>query len=111
MSAKIPHEYRLDDIRRILIETARARATVSYGEMARRLGIGARGPWKPVLDMLARQEISTDRPDLTHLLVNKKTGVSSYLEWQPTATPPTSSQRTQWKTIVHEIWTYYERIE
>jgi DGQHR domain-containing protein len=58
--------------------------------------------------MLARREIEAGRPDLTHLLVNKKTGVSSYLEWQPMATPPTADQKMEWGKTIHEIWGYYD---
>ena len=110
MSIKIPHEHRVDDIHRILVEAARARTTITYGKMARRLGIAAQGPWKPVLDMLAHKEIDAGRPDLTFLLVNKKTGISGYVGWEPTATPPTADQKQVWEKEVHKIWTFYDSI-
>ena len=75
--------------------------------MARRLGIAAQRPRKPVLDMLAYKEINAGCPDLTHLLVNGKTGISSYVGWTPTATPPTYEQKKEWEKEVAKIWPFY----
>ena len=75
--------------------------------MARRWGIAAQGHWKPVLDMPAHKEINAGCPDLTHLLVNGKTGISSYLGWTPTATPRTYEQKKEWEKEVAKIWPFY----
>jgi hypothetical protein len=75
--------------------------------MTRRLGIAAQGPWKPVLNMLAHKEINVGCHDLTHLLVNGKTGISSYLGWTQTATPPTYEQKKEWEKEVAKIWPFY----
>jgi hypothetical protein len=89
------------------VEAARARATISYGEMTRGLGIAAQGPLKPVLHMLAHKEINAGCHDMTHLLVNGKTGISSYFGWTQTATPPTYEQKKEWEKEVAKIWPFY----
>jgi hypothetical protein len=58
------------DCRRILCESAKCRATITYGDLAKALGLPlARQEWNTVLDPLAKEERERMGRDLTQIVV------------------------------------------
>jgi hypothetical protein len=49
----------------------------NYKEFGARVGIPAQGPCEAVLDQISREETSQGRPDITFVLINKRTGYPS----------------------------------
>ena len=68
---------RLTNIQRIirdfLIYCARRESTISYGELGANVGRTARGPWTADLCAIRDYEAVCGRPDLTLVVVSKKT--------------------------------------
>jgi hypothetical protein len=58
---RVPYADRKEAIRAELKRLAAARETIFYSDLGQKLGIPARGPWKPILDEIASEE----RPDIT----------------------------------------------
>jgi hypothetical protein len=68
----------LNKCRKKLIETAAARTNITYSEMAAHLGIANQGPWREFLNAIYREEMSSQRPDLTLVLVYANTRYGRY---------------------------------
>ena len=66
----------------------------------------ARGPWKPVLDEIAREETASGRPDITFLVINKQTGFPGQIGFKP-AKPPTREQRQIADDAIAKVFAYY----
>jgi hypothetical protein len=83
-----------DMIRSELLKMATAKPIylLTYGEFGEHVGIPARGPWKGILDLIAREETAEDRPDITFLVINKRTGYPGQIDFAK-AVPPTDSQK------------------
>jgi hypothetical protein len=60
-------------VRAELIKCACAGKSASYGDFGARVGIPPQGPWKPLLDQISQEETASGRPDITFLLINKRT--------------------------------------
>lgn len=103
---KIAHGDRMDAIRARLLQLAREGRTIFYGELGAAVGIPARGPWKPVLDEIARLETTDRRPDITFLVINKQTGLPGQIRFRP-AKPPTPDQRRIADAEIQRVYAYY----
>jgi hypothetical protein len=102
----IPYIDSKEDIRARLIDLARNRRTIFYSDLGSEVGIPARGPWKPILDEIAREETLNGRPDLTFLVINKQTGLPGQIQFEP-AKPPTSDQRAFADQTLRAIFAFY----
>jgi hypothetical protein len=108
MAGKIPYLDKKSAIHSELITLAKARPlkTITYGEFGVRVGIPARGPWKRILDLIAKEELARGLPDITFLVVNKGTGYPSQIGFKD-ARPPTAAQKAQAKTEGQKIVARY----
>ena len=81
-------------IRSELLKCAKAKKmrVLTYAEFGERVGIPTRGPWKPILDLIAREETDQGLPDITFLIVTKRTGYPGQIGFKR-ADPPTPSQK------------------
>lgn len=97
---------RKDAIRAAIVKRAKQRATMTYTELGAEVGIPPTGPWKGVLDHLAREEVAAGRHDLTYLVVSKTTGLPSQIGFVPSK-KPTAQQREQALAEFGKIWDQY----
>jgi hypothetical protein len=108
MDTKIPYEDREDDIRLALVKMAKGRKKLDYEKFGALVGIPAAGPWNPILDRISLKERAAGRPDLTYLVVRKRTGYPVQIEFTP-ATKPSAAQRSIADEVFKEIFAYYRR--
>lgn len=97
---------RIPQIRAELVMRAKCRETISYTLLGRVVAMPKQGPWNGVLDHVSGEELAAGRPDITHLVINMRTGISSRVEYHD-AFKPTVEQRARWKEITEECFTYY----
>jgi hypothetical protein len=91
MAGRIPYIDKKALIRSVLLKRAmESMKTLTYGQLGKIVSIPTRGPWKPILDLIADED--APEPDLTYLVVNKKTGYPSQIGRLP-AKPPSASQK------------------
>jgi hypothetical protein len=102
----IAFENRIPAIRSELIELAIDGETTSYKRLSKIVDMPVRGFWTGVLNQLSREETAAGRPDITHLVINKKTRVTSHIEFE-SAHKPTDAQRRRHKEILKEIYAFY----
>ncbi|MEJ8571678.1 hypothetical protein [Microbaculum marinum] len=96
-----------DDVRRILIDCAKERRTITYGELGSLTGRQARGPWKTVLDEIGFEEKRSGRPDIAFLVVRKDTKIPGSIDFQR-AVPPTAAQLATAKQRFQDIFDHYD---
>jgi hypothetical protein len=106
MAGKIPYLHRKGAIIAALTEYARQRKTIFYRDLGQQVDIPARGPWKPILDEIAREETASGRPDITFLVINKQTGFPGQIGFKP-AKPPTREQRQIADSTIANVFAYY----
>ena len=106
MGGKIPYIDRKAAIIAVLSQCARQGQTIFYGELGQRVDVPVRGPWKPVLDDIARDETANGRPDITFLVINKQTGFPGQIGFKP-AKPPTREQRQIADDAIAKIFAHY----
>lgn len=106
MPSKIPYLDRKDAIITVLSRCARQRRTIFYGELGTEVDVPARGPWKAVLDEIAREETANGRPDITFLVINKQTGFPGQIGFKP-AKPPTPEQRRIADDVIEKVFAHY----
>jgi hypothetical protein len=87
MDTKIPYEDREDEIRLALVRMAKGRQKLDYTNFGALVGIPTRGPWKPILDKISLKETAAQRPDITHLVVRKRTGYPGQIKFKRSTTP------------------------
>ena len=104
---KIPYAARKDEIHAVLLQRAKAGLTISYSELGQLLGIPVRGPWKPILDGISREE--RGRPDLTYLVISRTTGLPGQIEFE-LAKPPTPAQRRKASEVQDAVFRHYRTI-
>ena len=109
MAIKIPHIGQKDAIIAVLLRCAREARTIYYGELGREVDIPARGPWKAVLDEIAREETASGRPDITFLVISKQTGLPGQIGLKP-AKRPTIEQRRIADEAIRRIFAYYKPV-
>ena len=68
---------RLNKCRKKLVEIAAARLRITYGELAKHLGV-ANQSLTPYLNAIYREEMAAERPDLTLVVVYSDTGLGRY---------------------------------
>ena len=93
-------------IRVTLIKRAMERRAIFYGELAIEVGMAAPGPWKDLLDEIAKEETTQARPDFTYLVISKQTGLLGQIGFEP-AKPPTQEQRKVADEEIQKVFTYY----
>src|ERR1700731_1940980 len=104
MDTKIPYEDREDEIRQALVKMAKSRKKLDYVKFGELVGIPTEGPWNPVLDRISLKERAAGRPDLTYLVVRKKTGYPQQIEFEPSikpSAPKRPSRRKCSKRFLH----------
>lgn len=97
----IAYADRKESVRAVLRYCAMQRQTVRYGVLGKAVGIPARGPWKPLLDEISREET----PDITFLVVNKD-GLSSQIDFKD-AKPANDKQKRQAAEIIEAVFGHY----
>jgi hypothetical protein len=97
---------RKDEIRAELLRLACEGKTIFYADLGLKLGIPARGPWKPVLDESSREETARGLPDITFLVINKVTGLPGQIDFKP-AKPPTLGQREMANEMIRQVFAHY----
>lgn len=99
---------RKEKIRAILLQHAREGRTIYYKELGSLVRIPTAGPWKPVLDEISREERSKNLPDITYLVVSKKSGFPGQIEFNP-AIPATADQKLKAKDVIAGVFSHYEK--
>ena len=90
----------------VLVEEAKLGRTITYGQLGKRIGIPAMGPWKGVLDELGSDETGAGRPDITYLVVKSSTGYPGQIGFEASSTP-TSAQRLHADKVIADVWAFY----
>ena len=106
MPPKIPYLGRKAAILTVLLRRAQQGSTIFYGELGKEVGIPARGPWKAILDEIAREETAAGRPDITFLVINRQTGLPGQIGFKP-AKPPTSEQRRTADDVIQKVFAHH----
>src|SRR5271154_467277 len=108
MDTKIPYEDKEDEIRLALVKMAKHRKKLDYVEFGELVGIPTQGPWNPILDRISLKERAAGRPDITYLVVRKRTGYPVQIEFTP-ATKPSTAQKAIADEVFKEIFAFYRR--
>jgi hypothetical protein len=108
MDTKIPYEDREDEIHLALVKMAKGRKKLDYEKFGALVGIPTAGPWNPILDKISLKERAAGRPDITYLVVRKRTGYPVQIEFSP-ATKPSTAQKLIADEVFKEIFAYYRR--
>jgi hypothetical protein len=108
MDTKIPYEDREDEIRLALVKMAKGRKKLDYEKFGALVGIPTAGPWNPILDKISLKERAAGRPDITYLVVRKRTGYPIQIEFEPSITP-SAAQKVLAEEVFKEIFAYYRR--
>jgi hypothetical protein len=108
MDTKIPYEDREDEIRQALVKMAKSRKKLDYVKFGELVGIPTEGPWNPILDRISLKERAAGRPDLTYLVVRKRTGYPIQIEFEPSITPSAAQKAVADQTF-KDIFAYYRR--
>jgi hypothetical protein len=103
---KIPYRDRKAAIVGVLLERAKSGHTIFYAELGKQVGIPTRGPWKPILDEIAREETSSGRPDITFIVINSQTGLPGQIGFKP-AKPPTPEQRRIADEMIQQVFAHH----
>jgi hypothetical protein len=106
VAGKIPYGDRKGAIVAVLLRCARQKRTIFYGALGKEVDVPSRGPWKAVLDEIAREETANGRPDITFLVINKQTGFPGQIGFKP-AKPPTPEQRRIADDAIEKVFAYY----
>jgi hypothetical protein len=96
------------DILRVLVGEARKGKTITYSALGKQVRIPPTGPWKAVLDELARDEAGKGHPDITHLVIASRTGYPSQIEFED-ARRPTPAQKARSDEITGAIFAFYSK--
>ena len=107
MDPKIPHEDREDAIRQALVKMAKGRKKLDYEKFGALVGIPTAGPWNPILDRISLAERAAGRPDITYLVVRKRTGYPIQIEL--TSNHTSAAQKAIADEVFKEIFAYYRR--
>lgn len=106
MPGKVRYSDRKDAIRAALLTCAEGGSTISYETLGELVGVPRQGPWMPVMDLISREERGAGRPDITHLVFNKRTGTPGSIEYKP-AKKPTDAQRVRLRELREECWAFH----
>jgi hypothetical protein len=108
MDTEIPYEDREDEIRQTLVRMAKRRKKLDYTEFGELVGIPTQGPWNPILDKISLEERAAGRPDITYLVVRKRTGYPIQIEFEAAITP-SAAQKAVANEVFKEIFAHYRR--
>ena len=75
MAPKIPRSDKKGLIRSELLKCATATPMQfpTFRVFAARVGMPIQGPWKPILEVISAEELAKGKPDITFLLLNRRT--------------------------------------
>jgi hypothetical protein len=106
--AQIPHIAKKQLIRSELLKCATAQPTEfpTYAAFASRVGMPTQGPWKGILDAISREETRQGLPDITFVLVNKRTGYPSQIGFTQSKNL-TPQLKAHARTEVQKVIDYY----
>ena len=106
--ANVPHIAKKGLIRGELLKCATAHPMEfpTYATFAPRVGMPTQGPWKGVLDTISREETHQGLPDVTFVLVNKRTGYPSQIGFTRSRNP-TPQQKVRARAEVQKVINYY----
>jgi hypothetical protein len=93
-------------IRITLLKHAMEKRAIHYGELCHAVGMPAQGPWKDILDAIAKEETSQGQPDFTYLVISRQTGLPGQIGFEP-AKPPTPAQRKMADDEIQKVFAYY----
>lgn len=104
MANRIPYLDKKSLIRNQLLELAKAPAMrpMTYTEFGKLVGIPSQGPWKLILDHVADEERVRGLPDLTFMVINKRTGYPGQIGGEP-AHPPSDAQKRRAKAEFQKL--------
>lgn len=108
MDTQIPFEDRESDILLALVKLAKGRKKMNFTQFGELLGIPTKGPWRPILDKISRQERAANRPDITYLVVRKRTGYPGQIDFE-ISTTPSAVQKAAADKMFKDIFAYYRR--
>jgi hypothetical protein len=106
MGNAIPYSSCRAAIVAVLIDCARQRRTIFYGELGELVGVPAQGPWKPILDDIAKEFVDKAGVDITYLVINKRYRLPGQIGFS-NATPPTASQRQKAHRTIESVFAKY----
>ena len=106
MPDSVPYADKKADVMLVLKDTARRRGKITYGELGKRVGIPAQGPWKALLDEIGRDQARSGLPDISYLVVASDTGYPSQIEFEDARKPTTEQKRKADQVIelVHDAY-------
>ena len=87
---------------------AKGRKKLDYTKFGPLVAISTQGPWNPILDKISLKERAAGRPDITYLVVRKRTGYPIEIEFEPSTTP-SAAQKAIADEVFREIFAYYRR--
>jgi hypothetical protein len=87
---------------------ARGRKKLDYEKFGALVGIPTKGQWNPILDKISLKERTAGRPDITYLVVRKRTSYPIQIEFEPSTTP-SAAQKAVADEVFKEIFAYYRR--
>ena len=93
------------DIRSVLVNCAKGRTKIPYGELGEIVDRIARGPW-PELQQIFQEEIDQEKPDLTLVVVNKATLLPSIFLDRP-LDPSDSKRVALYERRLLELFDFY----
>lgn len=108
MDTQLPYGDKEDEIRQALVKMAKSRKKLDYVKFGKLVGIPTEGPWNPILDRISLKERAAGRPDLTYLVVRKRTGYLIQIEFKPSITP-SAAQKAVADQAFKDIFAYYRR--
>lgn len=106
MARGIRYLDRKDRIISELLKVAREGTMISYKDFGPRVGIPPQGPWRPVLDVISREQTARGLPDITFLLKNQRTRLPGQIGFM-NAAKPTPRQRELAKQKLREVFDTY----
>lgn len=108
MSKSVRYGDRKEKIRAILEKYASAGKTIFYSELGPLVGIPQTGPWKDVLDAISLEDREASRPDITYLVISKRTNLPAQIEFKE-AKPPGPEQKITALETIRAVFDHYRK--
>jgi hypothetical protein len=89
-----------------LVKIASSGNVTYYGEFGAIVGKPARGPWRPVLDQIAKEEMSNGRPDITVIVLSAK-GWPGRVGFKDVDGNPSADQKKLAQKKLDETFSHY----
>ena len=85
----------------------RRQEELDYEKFGALVGIPTAGPWNPILDKISLAERAAGRPDITYLVVRKRTGYPIQMGLYSQPFTPSAAQKAIADEVFKEIFAYY----